>query len=61
VLSGDLVDQFRDEVENIPMGLPLIALQRARVYETQGKIQETFFFYLFTQILFVDVLIFLTF
>ncbi|WJX13406.1 hypothetical protein P8452_03796 [Trifolium repens] len=37
VLSGDLVDQFRDEVENIPMGLPLIALQRARVYETQGK------------------------
>jgi hypothetical protein len=61
VLSGDLVDQFRDEVENIPMGLPLIALQRARVYETQGKIQETFFLDLFTQILFVDVLIFLTF
>jgi hypothetical protein len=61
VLSGDLVDQFRDEVENIPMGLPLIALQRARVYETQGKTQEMFFLYLFTQILFVDVLIFLTF
>jgi hypothetical protein len=31
-------------VENIPMGLPLIALQRARVYETQGKTQEMFFF-----------------
>jgi hypothetical protein len=36
-LSGDLVDQFRDAMQNIPMGLPLIALQRARIFETQGR------------------------
>jgi hypothetical protein len=35
-LTGDLVDQFRDNMKKIPLGLPVIVLQSARITEDQG-------------------------
>jgi hypothetical protein len=52
-----LVDKFRDDMKNIPLGLPVIVLQSAKITEKQGlyipqNIVVSFLFYFLSWLMF---------